>query len=1042
MSVPICRACCVQTGRTLLLNSLAKCPGTGQSSRQFTKNARYMSRGEWNFIRNFGNEMYKNYLLMRTLKKDTTCASRLTEWQHPQNIIKSIQEKTNKKAVKNNRLKVMPSIPFTNNFDFLKKLNYNVGAGAATGQLSRPLKAQQQRTYEDSGGLKYCGKLRSAGTFEKVSAVASPPGYKLRDSGGPVNTTSQANACLPGVGRVHANWFGHDVKCKICTKTGAVELDFATSPTAALAEQRYEAFEPSSVFRLPKDSFRFKTFPKTKVRRECDFNSKHRALDAAPYANEQKRELRYYDDLVPTEDFQPNKDDMFNYSIVHSTMRGFGFPMCRDEVRQGNMLTTSGGLGGSTGPTKYLTFGGVSDQIQIPGAATNLRRHKGLIYNIFNGAPALGHISGIPRGLGHLLDANYLRYAMNPPQNYLTNVSDGLASGKSGVPHQGKLPVIAGRLGSMEAYRYLIRNGALPQADINGTMNCLDDGCIGVVCSVNPVSGPKQPTTVKYARGLGSKKSSNYVPFVEIPREPLQSGLENVEAYKYLRHLAAPLQGHLKGAARRLRNFEDFKYLAPTAVLQHSFMFDSAGGLGSTNKYWEYAGVPSGDFDQRKVPKYFGPTHVQENVAGTATESTYVGDSGYSATTDGRGSIEVSRNVLEHIRPFMNSRESRTSRRVTGSMTPEAPRLLRHTDVNAVPRQKDSSGIEADLAVIRGGHLSKHHKAVPQGLFTYNKFPRHIGRTFRPFPTNAAIANVEAMKHLRRPVVPNKRNRLETFAGYESGDHRVSRDPESSHLGTVNDLSYAAATKHMRRPRAPPKGPSYLDHIGDSRYARHPRVHRQRTNHGSFDYTTFGRHEGKIPKKFQANAFKRDPFGINLVQQEENFDTQSWENFPPESGYIYDIGYTGHSYPFYSEFFDNANYGLKDIHNTAMFSLEKRQERERGRLQSLNLFYNIINYPGMEMEVSPEEVPITYDHHAEENEEEERLSLIQMVQLLKSDRKRNFYPVLYHEPFDKEKPWTWIQNFPTQIPNQFLERLPIDSLQSLKAWLRLQTLLI
>lgn len=1025
MSVPVCRSCCAKTGRTVLINKLTKCSDTGQSSRKFAKNVSCMCRDEWNFIQNFGHEMYKNYLLMQSLKKHTTCPSRLVECLQPKNVEKFVKEKTNVKTIKKGSPKVLPSIPFIHNFDFLNKLNYVVGADAGADPLSTSKKAQAHRAFKESRGLKCAEKLRPASNFPKVATAASQPTHTFSDSIEPVNAVSQALAQLPDVGGEHVNWFGHDIGYKIVPKTGAVELDFGTSPTAALAEQRYETFEPSSVFRLPKDGVRSKTFSKTKVRRD----GKQKAL---PCTERQKRTLRHFD-LVCVKGFQTNRD---NFNLAPDAMSGFGLPMHTvgalnglGYVREAAYLPHIAVPRQCNGlvPTKYLAYAGVSDKIQIPRAIVDLRSREGFQYNPFDEA------GGIPRDLGPFLDTHNLKQTV------------GLSSGKPGFPQQGKIPITAACLGNMEAYRYLTRIGGFSQANLKRTVNGL--GCIG-----------EQPTKVRPLGGLRSTKPSHYVPFVEMSRPAIHCGFGNMEAYKYLRHFGGPLHGHLTAAARDLKRFEDVNYLGRAGSTRQGGVMGPAGwnyvdtfgylnpahiiGDAGPDTYWE--------LEQSKVPKYFGFTPAPENVTGAAADSGYIGNSGYLrqnsvsrhgktdffarysdqagvarqagvvSNTSGRGRADASKYFVVY-RPSINARQSIVSRRPTGLMIREAPRLMRHI---VIPRREDSSGIEADLAYIREGRLFKHYK---------------VARTFGSLPTNVH----EAMKHLRRPLVSSQRNRFGPFAGFEYGDPRLKYFT-SRRQGTKNELRYAEAIKNMRRFRAPG-------------YESHPGIHPR----GPFDYTKFRSTEGQIPENFQASRFRR---GIGhrlkrrsthprktLNQEEVNFDPQRWAGFfAAEPGYVYDPGYTGHSYPLISAFFGN-NYGLQDLdqHSIAMPSLEEQRQRERARLHSLNLFYSIINQPDMEMEAAvPEEFSIPNDYHTELKagekigKKENELSLLHVAKLLKDHRKKTFHPVAFHEPYDKERPWTWIQNFPKNIPNEILKRLSPKSLQTLRAWQRYQALLV
>uniref|UniRef100_A0A0K8UWL2 Uncharacterized protein n=1 Tax=Bactrocera latifrons TaxID=174628 RepID=A0A0K8UWL2_BACLA len=979
MSVPFWRSCCTKTGRTVLINSSSKCPDTGQSSRQFSRNACSMCRDEWNFIRNFGHEMHKNYILMRSLQNDTTYTSKLTECRQPKNVGKCVKRKTNKKADKQARLKVFPSIPFIHNFDFLKTLNYVVVADPEP--LSTPKNTLKQGSFENSRCLKNAGKLRPTDNFPMVTPAAFQLAHKLPGC--------QALAHLPWRGRGHTNWFGHDIGYKVVPKTGAVKLDFVESPAAALPAQNYQAFEPNSIFRLPEDGLRSKTFSK---------QGKHGALNASPCAERQKRDLRYFN-LVCMKGFQPNR---YISNLAPGKLRVFGLPVHTGgalqhipDPRQGNSLSLN------------LTYAGASDPIQIPGTVADLRSREGFAYNTLNGAP----VAGTPLDLRHFLDPEYLNYRVGSRQYHTITAAGDLGSGKTGIHHQGRTPIIAARLGNMEAYRYLARVGAFPQGDVKRN----------VAAEVVFTTESKQHRKIRPAGGLRSTKPSHYVPFVE-----MTSGLGNMEAYKYLKHFGAPLYGHFMGAAKDLSKLEDANYLRrigstrPTKYLRRASVRHREKYMDDYKQY---------ELEQRRVPTYFGHTQAHENVAGAAVDSGYIGDSGYLRknsvsrhgktgsfarysgqagvaraavvdTTAGPRSTDPSKYLVVH-RPSINTRQGRGSRRATGLMVHEAPRVMRHT---VIPRRKDLSGIVADLAYIRERRLHKRYKLAPEGPFTpftYTKFPRYIGQTFGSRLVNDHPTNVEAMKFFRR--------------------YLNSTQPRQE---TIKDLRNAQAVKNMRH---------------EAQISEY------------FKADTFAKRPGKgVGPKYKKRSTHRRK---TLNEQEEIFDPQRWADFfAAELGYIFDPGYTGHMYPWFSDFFSDANYGLKDMHNTAVLSTEEQRARERARIHSLNLFYSIINRPGMEMEVSiTDESPIPYDYHAKikeeekeekENKKEKRLSLLNVVKLLKDERKKVFIPVSFHEPFDKERPWTWIQNFPKKIPKEILKRLSAETLNSLRAWQRQQTLVL
>ncbi|XP_054088589.1 uncharacterized protein LOC105208722 isoform X2 [Zeugodacus cucurbitae] len=1079
MSVPICRSCCAKTGRTVLINSLSKCPDTGQSNRQFSKHPNQISRDEWNFIRNFGNEMYKNYLLMRSLKKDKTCNSRLSQGLRPATAGKFVPEKTAKKAVKKSRLKVLPSIPFIHNFDFLKKLNFVVGAGAGAAQLSIPLKAQQLRTYEDSSG----GKLRAAGKFPKIATTVSQPFYKLA-SGGPVNAASPVLDRLPAVGRVHANWFGHDIGYKMAPGTGAVALDFVTSPTAALTGQRNEALES----KIPKEGFRTKTSTKTKDPRGIGFVSKYRAFG---YSDGQERNLRYYD-LMRMESFRRKRADLLKYGFAPGIMRDFGLPMYTGEVpdelgyveddaayiqhidhldpesfryaadtRQNYLNPNDGDIGDCNKEAiKYLTRIGVLPEANVKGTVDGSQSTK---------ARSTG-------GLTNDRHSKYVPFVEFPRQALHSDLED------------------------MEAYEYLRHFGGHLHGNFARTTSGLrefeDSNYLRHTADL-------QRDSMADAAGMfDSAMPSKYLLYGGEPRQS-----KKADYYKQFRQFGDPRHGTFVGTAG-LGYVDEFDYPYRTVEPRLVDMMGPAYGMGDVEatRYLKDTGDRSGEFERRKYT-----SRTQANVSAAATASKYIGNSGYLrenrihrrrkvgpftnkkfarylgqtgvpgivGATGGRDNFTNKkfarypvqpgvpgivgatggRNSFEVIkRPSINLRTSQTVRRETGFFTQEPPRYIRHT---LIPRREDSSGIEADLAYIREKRLHKQSKTAAEGPLMHTRFPGYEGRTFGTLPAKAGLGSI------RRSFIPyTQTRRFGSFPGYNFRDPRFSRYSRPPRQGTINDFRYGEAAKNMRSFRMPFQRPPYLDYFRDSTYSRHPMIRRRKR---------FTRYGDKISQNFEANSFGGDPYGMGyfetpsgniqtdpllgsrfgkqLRKSEKNVDQEN-ENMQiladflaqEQEGYIYDPGYTGHFHPFYSRYKDSVNYGLNELHqlNTVILSPEEQRERDSARLKSLNLFYNIINFPDMEMEVLVPEDTTSFDYDREAklaHIEEKKLSLIHVAKLLKGDRKRRFFPVVFHEPFDKEKPWTWIQNFPIRIPNEVLKRLPAHLLQSLKTWQRQQALM-
>lgn len=71
--------------------------------------------------------------------------------------------------------------------------------------------------------------------------------------------------------------------------------------------------------------------------------------------------------------------------------------------------------------------------------------------------------------------------------------------------------------------------------------------------------------------------------------------------------------------------------------------------------------------------------------------------------------------------------------------------------------------------------------------------------------------------------------------------------------------------------------------------------------------------------------------------------------------------------------------------------------------------------------------------------DEPKLRLSAVIRMLKSmPGYEAFERVLYHEPFDRNKPWTWLRAFPKRIPKEYLKRISENILNDMEKWKRQQ----
>ncbi|XP_018782856.1 PREDICTED: uncharacterized protein LOC108965108 [Bactrocera latifrons] len=75
-------------------------------------------------------------------------------------------------------------------------------------------------------------------------------------------------------------------------------------------------------------------------------------------------------------------------------------------------------------------------------------------------------------------------------------------------------------------------------------------------------------------------------------------------------------------------------------------------------------------------------------------------------------------------------------------------------------------------------------------------------------------------------------------------------------------------------------------------------------------------------------------------------------------------------------------------------------------------------------------------------EEETKLRLSAVIRILKTMPGYGaFERVLFHEPFDRDKPWTWLRTFPKRIPKEYLKRVSENIINDMKKWKRQQKII-
>lgn len=123
----------------------------------------------------------------------------------------------------------------------------------------------------------------------------------------------------------------------------------------------------------------------------------------------------------------------------------------------------------------------------------------------------------------------------------------------------------------------------------------------------------------------------------------------------------------------------------------------------------------------------------------------------------------------------------------------------------------------------------------------------------------------------------------------------------------------------------------------------------------------------------------------------------------------------------------------------------------KGLIQTINEFYadvaelKPIEVADEQLELTPlaEELLETLARQpAAATSQEAKLRLSNIIHMLKRmPGYETFERVLFHEPFDRDKPWTWMRTFPRKIPQTYLKRISESVLLELKRWQREQKLM-
>ncbi|XP_050331710.1 uncharacterized protein LOC126760258 [Bactrocera neohumeralis] len=85
---------------------------------------------------------------------------------------------------------------------------------------------------------------------------------------------------------------------------------------------------------------------------------------------------------------------------------------------------------------------------------------------------------------------------------------------------------------------------------------------------------------------------------------------------------------------------------------------------------------------------------------------------------------------------------------------------------------------------------------------------------------------------------------------------------------------------------------------------------------------------------------------------------------------------------------------------------------------------------------------LSYKMPSYREEEETKLRLSAVIRILKTmPGYEAFERVLFHEPFDRDKPWTWLRTFPKRIPKEYLKRVSENIVNDMKKWKRQQKII-
>nr|XP_014092056.2 uncharacterized protein LOC106618722 [Bactrocera oleae] len=135
------------------------------------------------------------------------------------------------------------------------------------------------------------------------------------------------------------------------------------------------------------------------------------------------------------------------------------------------------------------------------------------------------------------------------------------------------------------------------------------------------------------------------------------------------------------------------------------------------------------------------------------------------------------------------------------------------------------------------------------------------------------------------------------------------------------------------------------------------------------------------------------------------------------------------------------------------FQRSKQKNQMKNFIKTMNQFYADVTDPqpmdvdSVElMQALEEEFYKTYSYMSmrpsNSEEEQTKLRLSAVVRMLKSmPGYEAFERVLYHEPFDRDRPWTFMRTFPKRIPKEYLNRVSQHIVSDMKTWKRQQKII-